>query len=73
MRSGRRSSIMSKENVGLSPFSKLHKQVNLEEPKMMTREEIEDEQADDFFRQKKKVVDILRVKMEVYDSNLKTQ
>ncbi len=41
---------MSKENVGLSPFSKLHKQVNLEEPKMMTREEIEDEQVEDFFR-----------------------
>ena len=40
---------------------------------MMTREEIEDEQVDDFFREKKNVVDILRSKMEVYDSNHKTQ
>jgi len=51
----------------------LHKQVHLEEPREKTLQEIEDEQVDDFFRQKKKVVDILRVKMEVYDSNLKTQ
>lgn len=39
----------------------------------MTREEMEEEQVDDYLRQKKKVVDVLRSKMEVYNSNHKTQ
>ena len=65
---------MSKDNFGLSPRSKLNRQfTSLEEQKAMTRDEFENEQVDEFFRQKKKVVDILRVKMEVYDKDPKTQ